>query len=66
MLRDWFKEVKYPQWQSEQFAVGVNGLAPALTVGRGSPLGDNVIYVLRLPTEQQCLEELTRGSPLAH
>ncbi|MBE9202191.1 AAA-like domain-containing protein [Synechocystis salina LEGE 06099] len=64
LLRDWFKEVKYPQWQSEQFAGGVNSLTPALTVGRGNPLGDNVIYVLRLPTEQQCLEELNRGGAL--
>ncbi|MGA1621611.1 MAG: AAA-like domain-containing protein [Synechocystis sp.] len=62
LLRDWFKEVKYPEWQAQQ------GETPATTVGtfvsRPLPGSDQSLYIFRPPTEQQCLEEIRRPGAL--
>lgn len=63
LLRDWFKEVKYPHWQGQQPVNVTNNLGPTLVLNRPGVVADN-LYILRLPTEQQCLEEISRAGAL--
>ncbi len=64
LLRDWFKEVKYPHWQGQKSDGATNGLTPPLTIHRTGASTSNGLYILRLPVEQQCLEEIARGGAL--
>ncbi|MFM1841930.1 MAG: hypothetical protein RLZZ490_666 [Cyanobacteriota bacterium] len=64
LLRDWFKEIKYPEWQGQQ---GVNPNAVSdLGVGHRVPSANThqSVYIFRPPTEHQCLEEINRPGAL--
>jgi hypothetical protein len=61
ILREWFKDIQYPQWLSAQgAALASPGLAP-LALPR---TGDNNLYITRPPIESECLQELTRPGAL--
>ncbi|MFN5516193.1 MAG: AAA-like domain-containing protein [Cyanobacteriota bacterium] len=55
ILREWFKEVLYPQWQREQAPTAARTLAPSA--------GDGV-YIPRPPLETEALQELLKPGAL--
>jgi len=63
LLRDWFKEVKYPEWQAQR-GVSTNSFTTASVANPGVNAVDHSLYIFRPPTEQQCLEEINRPGAL--
>jgi hypothetical protein len=62
LLRDWFKEIKYLEWQAQQ-GQAFNG-SPGTFVNRSPSSSDQALYIFRPPTEQQCLDEIHRPGAL--
>lgn len=61
ILREWFKDIQYPQWLSAQSA----GLAaPALALLSLPRTGENRLYIARPPIEAECLQALARPGAL--
>jgi hypothetical protein len=63
LLRDWFKEVKYPEWQAQR-GVTANVVSSDSLVNHFINTFDKSLYIFRPPTEQQCLEEIRRPGAL--
>jgi len=60
ILREWFKDIKYPDWQ--------NAIAPSPTVlpQFNTPVTqtDQTIYISRPPIETDCLQEIVKSGAL--
>ncbi len=63
LLRDWFKEIKYPEWQSNQGIAPSVGAMLSQILPRATTL-QNAPYIFRPPVEQQGLEEIARPGGL--
>lgn len=63
LLRDWYKEVKYPEWQA-QVGSESNHRSPLSSVVSFGNAANQPIYICRPPIEQQCLEEIRRPGAL--
>jgi hypothetical protein len=63
VLREWFKEVQYPQWRQ------VHSSIPSIIATPLSPTpfpGNANLYIPRPPIEQECLQSILKPGGLVH
>lgn len=62
ILRDWFKEIKYPEWNQNLILPTQQGITNFdLPV---SSVGDNSVYIQRPPIESDCYQEVLKPGSL--
>ncbi|MEB3123287.1 MAG: AAA-like domain-containing protein [Snowella sp.] len=60
ILREWFKDIKYPDWQN-----AIADSSPALSQFKASVTqADQSIYIPRPPIETDCLQEIVKSGSL--
>ena len=60
VLREWFKDIKYPDWQN-----AIADSPPVLLQFKASvPQADQSIYIPRPPIETDCLQEIVKSGSL--
>ena len=60
VLREWFKDIKYPDWQN-----AIADSSPVLPQFKASvPQADQSIYIPRPPIETDCLQEIVKSGSL--
>ncbi|MFM7384456.1 MAG: AAA-like domain-containing protein [Microcystaceae cyanobacterium] len=66
IIREWFKEVLYPQWQAQNTPIAPPSDLALISLHPHATHPENSFYILRSPIEQECLQSILQPGGLVY